>query len=140
MTAWLIYFFGSGAAFFAGIGLVLVATAVFSICQHKWAARTVTLGAFIGLILVALSAYPSALLVLWHSRCGFASLADCGTIRAKDFTQWPVLGPPDGHFSLVCRHVDGDSVSFGTHLEARRSPDALHFRRFGHRWDGRNLN
>src|SRR5882724_7780050 len=58
MTAWLIYFFGSGAAFFAGVGLVLVAAAVFSICQHKWVTRTATLGALTGLILIALSATP----------------------------------------------------------------------------------
>ncbi len=55
---WLIYFFGSGAAFFAGVGLVLVAAAVFSICQHKWATRTATLSALTGLIVIALSATP----------------------------------------------------------------------------------
>jgi acyl-CoA thioesterase-1 len=58
MTAWLIYFFGSGAAFFAGVGLVLAAAGISGIYQRKWATRTATLSALLGLILIALSATP----------------------------------------------------------------------------------
>jgi acyl-CoA thioesterase-1 len=69
---WLIYFFGSGAAFFAGVGFVLMAAAVFSICQHKWVTRTATLGALTGLILIALSATP--LPYLFYGMAGVVSL------------------------------------------------------------------
>jgi acyl-CoA thioesterase I len=71
MTAWLIYFFGSGAAFFAGVGLVLAAAGI-CIYQRKWTLRTATLGALTGLILIALSATP---LPYWfYGTAGAASL------------------------------------------------------------------
>ena len=55
---WLIYFFGSGAAFFAGVGLVLLATAILSLSKINWAKRSATLSAILGLIFVTLSATP----------------------------------------------------------------------------------
>jgi acyl-CoA thioesterase-1 len=55
---WIIYFFGSGAAFFSGVGFVLAAAAILSFYHRRWATRTATLGAFTGLILIALSAIP----------------------------------------------------------------------------------
>jgi acyl-CoA thioesterase-1 len=70
--AWLIYFFGSGAAFFAGVGLVLVAAAIFIIYQRSWCARIATLGALTGLILIALSATP--LLYWFYGLAGLVSL------------------------------------------------------------------
>lgn len=55
---WIIYFFGSGAAFISGVGLVFAAVASLSFYKRKWAIPTATLGAILGLILIALSATP----------------------------------------------------------------------------------
>jgi acyl-CoA thioesterase-1 len=55
---WGIYFFGSGAAFFSGVGLVLASAVILGFCQRPWAARTATLVALLGLILIAISATP----------------------------------------------------------------------------------
>jgi acyl-CoA thioesterase-1 len=53
-----IYFFGGGEAFFAGVGLVLVSAAVQTLYHRKWVTSASTLVAFLGLILIALSATP----------------------------------------------------------------------------------
>jgi acyl-CoA thioesterase-1 len=55
---WLIHFFGSGTAFFSGVGFVLAAIAFLCFCQRKWAMRSASLVALFGLILIALSATP----------------------------------------------------------------------------------
>src|SRR5262245_40494202 len=56
--SWVIYFFGSGAAFFAGVGAVMVSAALFSALRRDWAVKAATLLAFLGLALVTLSAVP----------------------------------------------------------------------------------
>ncbi|MBM4069967.1 MAG: acyl-CoA thioesterase [Planctomycetes bacterium] len=56
--SWVIYFFGSGFAFFAGCGLILAALAAFSSAQHRWQRSVALVAAVTGLILVALSATP----------------------------------------------------------------------------------
>src|SRR5260370_14974065 len=69
---WVIYFFGSGAAFFSGVGLVLAAIPVLSFYHRKWAMRLATLCALLGLILIALSATP---LPYWfYAAAGLVSL------------------------------------------------------------------
>jgi acyl-CoA thioesterase-1 len=55
---WVIYFFGSGIAFFAGVALVLIALGVLSIAPRRWLTIFSTIAALLGLILVALSATP----------------------------------------------------------------------------------
>jgi acyl-CoA thioesterase-1 len=55
---WVIYLFGSGMVFFAGIGLVLLSLVLFAVAQRRWPRAMVSLSAFIGLILIALSAVP----------------------------------------------------------------------------------
>ena len=77
---WIIYFFGSGAAFFAGVVLILVAAAVLGIFQRKWSTRTAILMAFIGLVLILLSATPLPYWFYFVAGVVFASLAGRRTI------------------------------------------------------------
>jgi acyl-CoA thioesterase-1 len=56
--SWVICFFGSGAAFFAGVGGVLAGVALFSVRRRDWSVKAATLFSFLGLILVTLSATP----------------------------------------------------------------------------------
>jgi len=58
MNAMMIYFFGSGAAFFVGVGLVLTGIALVTFSSRKWSPTAATLFALVGLILIALSATP----------------------------------------------------------------------------------
>lgn len=55
---WIIYFFGSGAAFFTGIALVLAASALFSLTRNRWLLSLATLTAVTGMLLVGVSATP----------------------------------------------------------------------------------
>ena len=55
---WVIYFFGSGAAFYSGIILIIAAAVSLSVYHRKWFAQVATLLALLGLILIALSATP----------------------------------------------------------------------------------
>lgn len=55
---WVIYFFGSGAAFFAGVGFVFAALALFIFFRRNWSTGAATLVALFGLILIGLSATP----------------------------------------------------------------------------------
>src|SRR5262245_6355341 len=55
---WVIYLFGSGVVFFLGIGLVLIGPVLFMYCQHRWMRALASVFAFIGLLLVGLSATP----------------------------------------------------------------------------------
>jgi len=57
-VSWVIYFFGSGAAFFAGVGLVLAGVALVSFYRRGWSTAAANLCAFLGLALIALSATP----------------------------------------------------------------------------------
>jgi acyl-CoA thioesterase-1 len=78
---WIIYFFGSGAAFFLGVGLVTATAGISSIYQRKWTPRTATLGALTGLILIALSATP---LPYWfYGMAGVVSLLWLVTERSE---------------------------------------------------------
>jgi acyl-CoA thioesterase-1 len=54
----IIYFFGSEAAFFVGVGLVLAAVALLGFYCRRWSTVASTLLALIGLILITLSAVP----------------------------------------------------------------------------------
>jgi acyl-CoA thioesterase I len=56
--SWVIYFFGSGAAFFAGVALVIASAVVFRWYRRKWSVRAATVLVLLGLILIALSATP----------------------------------------------------------------------------------
>lgn len=56
--SWVIYFFGSGFAFYAGCGLILAALGAFSSAQRRWQRSVALIAAVTGLILVALSAAP----------------------------------------------------------------------------------
>jgi acyl-CoA thioesterase-1 len=56
--SWVIYFFGSGDAFFAGVGLVIAGVALFSFFRTNWAIRAATLIGITGLLLIGLSATP----------------------------------------------------------------------------------
>jgi acyl-CoA thioesterase-1 len=84
--SWVIYFFGSGAAFFSGILLVLAAALGLAACRHRWLVRIAVLLALLGLILVALSATPlpywfyaaaglTSLIWLWSERTAWTRLA-----------------------------------------------------------------
>src|SRR5262249_31790532 len=53
-----IYFFGSGAAFFFGVGCIFGALALQALRRGKWPLRAGTLLAVVGVILIALSATP----------------------------------------------------------------------------------
>jgi hypothetical protein len=53
-----IYFFGSGLAFFIGAGLVLVAVVAKTLCRVPVLSRKTTLTGLVGLILVGVSAAP----------------------------------------------------------------------------------
>jgi len=55
---WIIYSFGSGAAFFWGVGLLFAAIGSLSYYHKKWATQAATMVAFLGLILIAVSATP----------------------------------------------------------------------------------
>lgn len=55
---WVIYVFGSGAAFFLGVGLILVALTGFVASGRRWARTLATLAAVLGCLLVTLSATP----------------------------------------------------------------------------------
>jgi acyl-CoA thioesterase I len=55
---WVIYFFGSGAAFFTGVGLVLAAAALLSFWRRQLSKPVSTLFALFGFILIAVSATP----------------------------------------------------------------------------------
>src|SRR5262245_18646096 len=56
--SWVIFFFGSGLAFFAGMALVLAGVAVASVRHGRGAALTGFVAAFSGVLLVGLSATP----------------------------------------------------------------------------------
>jgi len=56
--SWVIYFFGSGAAFFTGVAGVLAGVALPSYFRSSWAARAATLLGLVGLMLIVLSATP----------------------------------------------------------------------------------
>jgi len=55
---WLIYLFGSGLAFFVGVGLLLVSLAAFTASPRRVVKAVASLAAFLGLAFVALSATP----------------------------------------------------------------------------------
>jgi acyl-CoA thioesterase-1 len=55
---WVIYLFGSGAAFFLGVGLVVAAAGARALTRRRWLGSVATLSALTGLILIALSATP----------------------------------------------------------------------------------
>jgi acyl-CoA thioesterase I len=55
---WIIFFFGSGAAFYSGVGLVIGAAVFLSVCERKGLVRLAVVSAFLGLLLIYLSAAP----------------------------------------------------------------------------------
>jgi acyl-CoA thioesterase-1 len=70
---WVIYIFGSGDAFFIGVGLQLTAAALLCFPRSKGRLRVASLVALIGLILIALSAAP---LPYWfYAGAGMISLS-----------------------------------------------------------------
>jgi acyl-CoA thioesterase-1 len=54
----LVYLFGSGAAFFVGIALILAGLAIFTRARQEWARVVATLVAVLGLVFVAFSSTP----------------------------------------------------------------------------------
>ena len=56
--SWVIYLFGSGAVFFLGIGMILLALVTQTFCRRRGMQIIGSLLAFIGLLLAALSATP----------------------------------------------------------------------------------
>jgi acyl-CoA thioesterase-1 len=56
--SWLIYLFGSGAAFFLGASLIIAATSIRALTGRKWLGSLTTLSTLVGLVLAALSATP----------------------------------------------------------------------------------
>ncbi len=77
---WVIYFFGSGTAFFGGVTLVMVAVALVACCQGKWLASMATLAAVLGLLFIFLSATP---LPYW-----FYAVARAGTMVWLGCERW----------------------------------------------------
>ncbi len=55
---WIIFFFGSGAAFFAGVGMVVAAALFHGFYPRKWLEQTLIFAGFIGLAFIILSATP----------------------------------------------------------------------------------
>lgn len=55
---WLIFIFAGGAAFFAGVAMVLVSVLVVSICRRRWSQIAANVLAITGLLLIAFSATP----------------------------------------------------------------------------------
>jgi acyl-CoA thioesterase I len=70
--SWVIYLFGSGAAFFVGVGLVLASVGLTALPRRKWSDRIVTIFALVGMILIAISATP--LPYLFYLAAGVATL------------------------------------------------------------------
>jgi len=69
----IIYFFGSEAAFFVGVGLVLTGVTLLSFYHRRWSTVASTLLALIGLILITLSGVP---LPYWfYAAAGLISLS-----------------------------------------------------------------
>jgi acyl-CoA thioesterase-1 len=86
---WVIYFFGSGAAFFAGIGGVLAGAALFSVRRRDWSVKAATLLTILGAILVALSATP---LPYWfYAAAGVLTLAWLVSERLRPPRRYPWL-------------------------------------------------
>jgi acyl-CoA thioesterase-1 len=69
---WIVYLFGSGAAFFAGAGLVLAGVALAAFGRRPWMQRRASSAALFGLVFIALSATP---LPYW-----FYAVAAAGTL------------------------------------------------------------
>jgi acyl-CoA thioesterase-1 len=87
--SWVIYFFGSGAAFFAGVGGVLAGVGLFSGRRRDWSVKAATLLSFLGLILVALSATP---LPYWfYATAGVLTLAWLVSERLRPSRRHPWL-------------------------------------------------
>jgi acyl-CoA thioesterase-1 len=55
---WVVYLFGTGAAFFVGVGFVVVSIVAFSLARAGWPTVVATLVAVVGLAFVTLSATP----------------------------------------------------------------------------------
>src|SRR4051794_39606576 len=56
--SWIIFFFGTGLAFFTGIAILFAALLGACLRRGYWAGRVVTVAALFGLMLVALSSTP----------------------------------------------------------------------------------
>jgi acyl-CoA thioesterase-1 len=78
---WLLYLFGSGAAFFVGAGLVLAGVVLVSVVSRRWLSRAGLFLGLLGLILIAFSATP---LPYWfYVAAGLVSLIWLATDRPK---------------------------------------------------------
>lgn len=87
--SWVIFFFGSGTAFFAGVGGVLAGVALFSIRRRDWSVKAATLLTFLGVILVALSAAP---LPYWfYATAGVLTVAWLVSERLRPPRPYPLL-------------------------------------------------
>lgn len=71
--SWLIYLFGSGLAFFAGVALVLAALALFPRFRGDWRASLLTILTLVGLAVIGLSAAP--LSYWYYGMAGLVTLA-----------------------------------------------------------------
>jgi hypothetical protein len=82
---WMVLIFGSGLAFFLGIGLLLAAI-IASLVRWRGAAASATIFAAVGLIVVALSGTP---LPLWFYGVAFAlTVAWLASVRLQTRNSW----------------------------------------------------
>lgn len=129
---WVIYFFGSGNAFFGGVALVVAGVALVTYCQKKWSPAAANLGTLLGLLLIALSATPlpywfyavaGGVTLLWLAaerwqlflnrrrwlRVGVVVLWSAATLTELPYHLLPTLAPT-GQPKL---YIFGDSVAAG---------------------------
>lgn len=130
----IVYLFGSGAAFFLGIGCVFIALAIAACSQRRWPRIISTLLAVLGLLLIGLSSVP--LPYLLYAVSGAATLAWLVAervdlpwlaarrkwLRALVAVVWAVaaateipyqLAPSVGKIGRPTLYVIGDSVTAG---------------------------
>jgi hypothetical protein len=78
---WVIYFFGSGIAYFLGVALVLASVLANIVAARPWQKSAATLSAFLGLLLIAASATP---LPYWYyALAGTVTIASLIIERSK---------------------------------------------------------
>lgn len=83
-----IYFFGSGLAFLAGVGLVFLALVALSLSGRRWPRALASIITFLGLLLIGLSATP---LPYWFYACaGVVSVAWLVIERVEALRSWRV--------------------------------------------------
>ena len=129
---WVLYLFGSGAMFFIGVAMLLFGAAIDATTAASWRRRAAKLLAFVGLLLIALSATPlpywlyavcGIATLLWLSatwigplrlrRNGLRALVAAGWLASLAIELPHHLAPTFDSARIPILHVIGDSVTAG---------------------------